>query len=98
MKKVAKMIEIDKQRSATNSFGLKHTDVYKSLQASGLVSGKNNEPYFSHRRCDNCNGLAGDRYEVEGYLNLTEAQAEKNKGDNLYVLELCPDCYQQLFS
>ena len=95
---VAKMIEIDKQRSATNSFGLKHTDVYKSLQASGLVSCKNDEPYFTSRRCDNCNGLAGDRYEIEGYLNLSEAQTEKNKGDNLYTLELCSDCYQELFS
>lgn len=77
---------------------MKHADVYSALQSSGLVSSKNEEPYFSHHLCDNCNGLAGDRYEVEGYLNLTEAQTEVNKGDNLYTLELCADCYQELFS
>jgi hypothetical protein len=77
---------------------MKHTDVYKALQASGLVSCNSDIPFFSHRRCDNCNGLAGDRYKVEGYLNLTETQTEAQKGDNLYTLELCPDCFEALFS
>lgn len=77
---------------------MKCKEVYKAFQAYGLASVKNTEPYFSHNLCDNCNGLRGNRYEVEGYLSLNEAQNEVNKGDNLYTLELCEDCYVKLFS
>lgn len=93
---VEEMIEMDKQHK--EGFGLSSQAVYKAFQSSGLVSTKNDEPYFSSHRCDNCNGLPGNRYDVEGYLNLDEARNEKNKGDNLYTLELCEECYMELFS
>jgi len=73
---------------------MKNQEVYNELQKSGLVSTINNEGYFSHRRCDNCNGLPGIRYEVEGYLNLKEARGR----GNLYQLELCEECYMNLFN
>lgn len=60
------------------------------LLGAGLFDVMNNEPYFTWRKCDCCGGLAGDRYQIQGYLNLSEA---KNY-DNLYEYEICPECLE----
>ena len=70
-------------------------ELYKIWGRNGLKSSKNDEPYFTWRKCDNCNGLAGNRYEVEGYISLEEARQGE---DNLYTLELCEECFYELMS
>jgi len=43
----------------------------------------NCEPYFTWRRCDVCGGLAGDRYDCNGY-SPTNGIIED--------IQACPDC------
>lgn len=70
-----------------------HTEVAQAFEASGLFHATHDEPYFTWRRCDACQGLPGDRYEVTGYLNLEEAKAGEG---NLYTLEICPECLYRM--
>ena len=62
-----------------------------------LVSPASTEAFFSWRSCDLCqSGLGGDRYDIEAYETLEEAQTDKV--NNKYELEVCVDCYMRLFS
>ena len=41
------------------------------------------EPYFSHSPCDCCNGIAGDRYEANGFNPIN---------GEIYEFSVCSDC------
>lgn len=62
---------------------------YKQVLSSGLFS-TNEEPTFRHHPCDVCNCDGWDSYDVEGYLNLEEAQSDPE--GNKYNFKICPKC------
>ena len=70
-------------------------DVFNCFQSNGLFSENEKEHNeFSATRCEVCNGLAGERFSITGYINLDEA---KYIG-NLYSLDICIDCFGKLYN
>lgn len=71
--------------------------LYREIEANGLYSCLNDEPFFSWHGCDNpeCTekGKGANVYEMKGYKNLSEAQ---NGNDNYYEYQLCEQCLNEM--
>jgi hypothetical protein len=71
--------------------------VMQDIEASGLFSVTNEEPYFSWGGCEHpdCTekGKGATVYDVKGYRSLAEAQ---NGNDNYYEFQVCGDCLYRM--
>ena len=70
---------------------MKSKNVYEAFRENGLFTEIDHNE-FSKGSCWVCDGKAGERFIVEGYLNLKDSDDEGNK----YKLSLCVDCFEGL--